>query len=120
MLSTWRLGNQIFQNIMLDWIKKIIQVILLFQKQITYLIKIKLETKRKIQSLYYADWINEGNLITEDLMINLRIKYRLNNFIKYKLITDKYLTDYIKKNKIDFFDGLRKFYEMKAHCIIPN
>ena len=116
------LGNQIFQNVFLDWIRKnhIKDIIVSKADYLHY--KNKLRNQRKIQSLYFNNWINKGNVINQNMMISLRIKYRLNKILpsKYRIITDKFFIDYLDKNKKDFFNDILLFNCMKAHCIMPQ
>ena len=116
------LGNQIFQNVFLSWIRKNhIENIIVSKADYLYY-KNKLRNQRKIQSLYFTNWINKGNSINKNLMIPLRIKYRFNKIFpsKYRLITDKFFIDYINKSKNDFFNEILLSNGMKAHCIMPQ
>ena len=63
------LGNQIFQNVFLDWIRKnhIKDIIVSKADYLHY--KNKLRNQRKIQSLYFNNWINKGNVINQNMMI---------------------------------------------------
>ncbi len=115
-------GNQIFQNVLLSWIKKNHTDKIIISKADYFDYKNKIRNFRKIQSSYYVEWINKGYEINQDLMTDLRLKFRLNQLFpfKFKQITNKSLNNFPLGNKEIFFKELLSCFEMKAHCIVPQ
>lgn len=116
------LGNQIFQNVLLSWIKRNHTDKIIISKADYFDYKNKIRNFRKIQSSYYVEWINSGYEINQDLMTDLRLKFRLNQLFpfKFKQITNKSLSDFPLKNKEIFFKELLSCFEMKASCVVPQ
>tara|TARA_B100000242_G_scaffold16732_1_gene10270 strand:+ start:3730 stop:4632 length:903 start_codon:yes stop_codon:yes gene_type:complete len=116
------LGNQIFQNVLLSWIKKNHndKIIISIADYLDY--KNRIRNFRKIQSLYYEEWINKGHEISQNLMFGLRLKYRISQIssFQFKQITDKNFNDFDARNKEKFFKEILTGLEMKAHCVAPH
>ena len=111
------LGNQIFQNVVINWIKNNTRKNIIISKADYLLYKNIIRKFRKIQSLEYYEWVNDEGDIGNDLMLISRFKSRF--FDKHKIITDKFFYNHLK-NKKKFFKYLRKAKYLKSHCIFPQ
>ena len=115
-------GNQIFQNVLLSWIKKNHNHKIIISKADYLDYKNRIRNFRKIQSSYYEEWINKGHEISQNLMFGLRLKYRISQIssFKFKQITDKNFNDFDLGNKEKFFKEILTGLEMKAYCVAPQ
>ncbi|MDC3034857.1 alpha-1,2-fucosyltransferase [Prochlorococcus sp. AH-716-P05] len=116
------LGNQIFQNVILDWIQKKSNKEIIISKFDYAFINNKIRNLRGVQSLYYSEWLNSNHLTNNNPMFVKNIIYRLNKFLpgEKKFITDDLFFLGLKNGK-DFL--LKKLLEgrfMRAHCIFPQ
>ena len=75
------MGNQVFQKVILNWIKNNSDSEIILSKSDYSTIKNKIRNLKGLQSCNFSDWLNIDNVIRNDQMFVERVIYRFRKFI---------------------------------------
>ena len=117
------LGNQIFQYILLMWIKENTNKKIVIIKSDYTKFKNFYRGLRNVQALYFYNWLITDEEISNKLFILKRFKSRFNNHIKQIFqgyITNKSFIKFLNKDKKDFLEFIINSSFLKSSCIYPQ
>lgn len=117
------LGNQIFQHVLLFWIEENFKKKIIIYKHDYTPIKNFYRKLRKIQPLFFYDWLIENQDIKLNLNIFNRIKVRLNRHFKEifeGVITNNTFIKYKLSENDAFFREITNAYYLGSNCIYPQ
>ena len=116
------LGNQIFQNVILYWIKKNSNKKIIVSKSDYSFFKNKIRNIKGVQSLYFSEWLNENHILSNSPNLKENLFYMLEKIGYYKkhFITDHLFLSGLKNGKDFLFKKLSEAKFMRAHCVYPQ
>ena len=116
------LGNQIFQNVILNWIQQKYKKEIIVSKFEHSMIKNKYRNIRGIQSTNFYKWLQYNHIINNEPMLINGIACKIDKFLPYKIksITDKIFLLGLQKGKEFLFKELSEADFMRAHCVFPQ
>ena len=116
------LGNQIFQNVILNWIQKKTNKKIILSKFDFSPLKNKFRNIKGIQSTYFYEWLNTKHLVNNEIMLTKIFVCKLKKFFPYKtkFITDDIFLLGLKNGKDFLLKELSDAKFLRSHCVFPQ